>query len=387
MFAERRKIYWWHLIVSLVTVEHLLKMYLAYREYLCLKDAERLAERFTWYKPAALIDPYAFWKIFCASTLKLVLFGFGIFPATWELWSGLFARLSHFWSSVLYYGTLSASVVVLEAITRTSRWEVGKLLAPYVCGLAILALFKRFSKMRKTRQFLVTILSVGSAICILVAVMQLAYRSAGTSLPAEVATDAAVLCARVGFDVRNVRYIEEEDSCALASVPFPVIVLGDPDEIHTSAELVAVLAHELGHWRLWHGYCTIVAALVVVLLYSAVLVYCYDRPSFYRSLGFRLEAGQPLPLAVGIFATGCLIQTLAFFVDFARCSISQLQEYQADAYAASLGYGYELMRALVKMGMVHQRALVYDKITSLFSRTHPCMVDRIGAIKKLYPGI
>lgn len=312
---------------------------MAYRDHLCLRDGRWLTQAYAWYDPAAQLDKHVFWKITCASTLKLVIFGFGLFPKIWALCGTLSASLPNRWSLVVCHGALNASAVLPEAITGGSSWEIYKLLPSYPCGLCIMALCGRFSRLRKSQQFLFGTLCVAGVLCGSIAVPQLGLRRWGPSLPAGIATEAAALCARVVFDARNVCYLGWVGSRALVSAPFPVIVVGNARDRLAPEELLGALAHELGHWSLWHGHGAVLFIFASMLLYCCVAIYCYDRPSFYRSLGFQIEDGQRLPLAAGILALGCLIQTLAFFVNSASCSILQIQVYQADAFAASLGFG------------------------------------------------
>jgi len=126
-------------------------------------------------------------------------------------------------------------------------------------------------------------------------------------------------------------------------------------------EILAILGHELGHWKLGHT----VANLVVTQTYMGAAFYsfslCYNSTGLYRAFGFN--DGEDNPVAT-IIALLLFFQTIWAPVDkilsFATTLFSRYNEFAADEFSASLGMAAELQTGLCKISLENLGAMCPD---------------------------
>ena len=144
------------------------------------------------------------------------------------------------------------------------------------------------------------------------------------------------------------------------------------------AEVEAVLAHELGHFKRRHIWKRIALMALVSLLLLRVLAALMTEPGFYAGLGVA-EAGTAMALI--LFS---LVMPL-FSLPLAPLSsaLSRRHEYEADAYAAQQSSANELVAALVKLYRDNAATLTPDPLHSLFYDSHPPASLRIARLRSL----
>ncbi|XP_074326463.1 CAAX prenyl protease 1 homolog isoform X2 [Apium graveolens] len=140
-------------------------------------------------------------------------------------------------------------------------------------------------------------------------------------------------------------------------------------------EIVAVIAHELGHWKLHHTMFTFVA--VQILSFSQFGGYTLVRNSkdLFQSFGFDTQ-----PVLIGLILFQHTVMPLQRVVSFALNLVSRAFEFQADAFAKSLGYSTPLRAALVKLQEENLSAMNTDPWYSAYHYSHPPLVERLAAI-------
>ena len=142
-------------------------------------------------------------------------------------------------------------------------------------------------------------------------------------------------------------------------------------------EIEAVLAHELGHFRLHHVRQRLVTSMVAALAGLALLGLLARAPGFYAAFGVRESAS----MAVLLFAM--TIPTFAFFATPIDSWWSRRQELAADAFAAKYAHAGDLVSALVKLYRDNATTLTPDPVHSAFYDTHPSAVERITRLQQL----
>ena len=143
-------------------------------------------------------------------------------------------------------------------------------------------------------------------------------------------------------------------------------------------EVEAVLAHELGHYRLHHIAKQMVLSALLSLATLAVLGLVIDRDWFYTGLGVR----TPSPAAaLALFMM--VLPEFFFFVQPLTSRYSRRREYEADAYAVSHANAQELERALVKLYKDNAATLTPDPLHSAFYDSHPPAAMRIARLAEM----
>jgi STE24 endopeptidase len=140
-------------------------------------------------------------------------------------------------------------------------------------------------------------------------------------------------------------------------------------------EVEAVLAHELGHFRLHHIRQRLALSFAGALVGFAVLGRAAATPGFYTALGV------PRPSAHAALALMVLVVPVFTFALAPLASWwSRRHEYQADRFAAEHSDGNALARALVKLYRDNAATLTPDPLYSAWHDSHPPPLARLAAL-------
>lgn len=143
-------------------------------------------------------------------------------------------------------------------------------------------------------------------------------------------------------------------------------------------EIEAVLAHELGHFRLRHIRKRLIVTFLLGLAGLAVLGWLKLQPWFYSALGVTQPSNY---MALMLFMLVSPLFTFAFTPVSARTS--RRHEFEADEYAASQSDADALIKALVKLYRDNATALSPDKLHSSFYDSHPPGPVRVARLEAL----
>lgn len=149
-----------------------------------------------------------------------------------------------------------------------------------------------------------------------------------------------------------------------------------------TGEIEAVLAHELGHFKLKHIWKRMGVSFLVSLGFFALLGRLATQAWFYQGLGVTpaLDASNDA-LALILFALALPAFTF-LFAPIASWT-SRKHEFEADAFAAQQADARELVSALVKLYEDNAATLTPDPVYSAFYDSHPPAAVRIA---RLAPG-
>lgn len=151
----------------------------------------------------------------------------------------------------------------------------------------------------------------------------------------------------------------------------------------TIPEVVSVLGHEIGHWKLNHtSKLMVIGELHMFMIFTIFSVFIKNK-SFYNSFGFGLSNGiSEMPIMIGFLLFGDVLKPLDAAMEFVMNLISRTYEYQADEYAAKQGLSEDLKTALVNLHKENLSSLVVDGLYSAKEYNHPTLGERISAIDK-----
>ena len=141
------------------------------------------------------------------------------------------------------------------------------------------------------------------------------------------------------------------------------------------AELQAVLAHELGHYRLRHVALRLALALAAAFAGFALLAWLGRAPWFQSSLG--VGAGGPHTLLL-LFVVAAPV--FLFGLRPLAALLSRRHEFAADRFAAKHADAAALADALVKLHRDNASTLTPDPIYTAFHASHPPVLARIARL-------
>ena len=151
----------------------------------------------------------------------------------------------------------------------------------------------------------------------------------------------------------------------------------------TKEEVVAVLGHEIGHWKLNHTTkLMVIGELHMFMIFTIFSVFIRNR-SFYNSFGFGLPNGiKEMPVMIGFLLFGDVLKPLDAAMEFFMNLVTRTYEYQADKFAAEQGLSDDLKTSLVNLHKENLSSLVVDGLYSAKEYNHPTLGERIAAIDK-----
>jgi STE24 endopeptidase len=141
-------------------------------------------------------------------------------------------------------------------------------------------------------------------------------------------------------------------------------------------EIEAVLAHELGHFKLRHIVKRIVVMFALSLGFLALLGYLKQQEWFYSGLGVTPWPFAPND-AMALILFMLVLPVFTFVLSPLTSITSRKHEFEADAFAARHADGGDLVSALVKMYEDNASTLTPDPLHSAFYDSHPPASVRI----------
>lgn len=148
---------------------------------------------------------------------------------------------------------------------------------------------------------------------------------------------------------------------------------------HTSDELVAVLAHEIGHYKKKH----ILQGMIVSIAHTGILFYLLSHVLDYQPLFETFYVAHP-SIHTGLIFFGLLLTPVELLLGFAMNALSRHNEYVADRYAAVLtGRGHDLVAALKRLSRSNLSNLTPHPVFVKLYYSHPPVLSRIQALRNL----
>lgn len=152
----------------------------------------------------------------------------------------------------------------------------------------------------------------------------------------------------------------------------------------SAAEVDAVLAHELGHFKHKHIIKRIVSMFALSLAGFALLGYLTGQVWFYTGLGVQpnLATGND---ALALLLFMLVLPVFSFFITPLFAQLSRKHEFEADAYAVSHTSAQDLSTALLKLYEDNASTLTPDPLYVRFYYSHPGASERLERMYGIAP--
>ena len=194
------------------------------------------------------------------------------------------------------------------------------------------------------------------------------------------------LVARCGFRSRGVYRMDGSRRSSHGNAfftglgPSKRIVLFDTLlEKLTQEEIIAVLAHELGHFKLRHVLRRVLAYFGISLLILAFLGWLFGEAWFYQGFGIDPVTARAMPLT-GMVLFLLVLPLVSTWFRAIPNHLSRRHEFEADSYAARHAGAQDLASALVKLHRDNASTLTPDPIYAAVNDSHPTAAQRIARL-------
>ncbi len=146
---------------------------------------------------------------------------------------------------------------------------------------------------------------------------------------------------------------------------------------HTKDELVAVLAHETGHYKLKHT----MTSFVLAVAQTGIMLFVYSLLQNNPQLAIALGAGHS-GFHLELLAFGFLYSPISGLTSLFMHILSRKNEYEADAFAKKTYSGTALINALKKLSADNLSNLTPHPAYVFFHYSHPPLLKRLEALTK-----
>jgi STE24 endopeptidase len=143
------------------------------------------------------------------------------------------------------------------------------------------------------------------------------------------------------------------------------------------AEVEAVLAHELGHFKLRHVVKRMAWSALAGIVFFWLLSVLMREEWFFAGLG--VSATSP---AMALILFSLVVPPFAFLLQPLGAMYSRKHEFEADEYAARNASARDLASALIKLYKDNASTLTPDPLHSAFYDSHPPAIARIARLQK-----
>mgnify|MGYP003289862822 FL=1 len=191
---------------------------------------------------------------------------------------------------------------------------------------------------------------------------------------------------KVGFKLDNIYVIDGSKRSTKANAyftglgPKKRVVLYDTliDEL-TEEEIVAVLAHEVGHYKKRHTLRSMVVSVIQMGVLFWLFSLCVNNAALSEALG-----GDRAYFQLGLIAFAILYSPVNLILGIGMNVWSRSNEYEADAFAARYYEGDNLVSGLKKISVKSLSNLTPHPLYEYIYYSHPSLLKRIDAIKRIH---
>ncbi len=190
------------------------------------------------------------------------------------------------------------------------------------------------------------------------------------------------LALKVGFPLHRISVIDGSKRSTKANAYFSglgakkSIVLYDTlIKDHTDDELLSILAHEVGHYKLHHIKKGIAISIINTGILLFLLSLCVGHPSFSAALG----VSNPV-FHIGLIAFSLLYSPISLLTGILTNIISRKNEYEADNFAKVFTGRESMIAALKKLHANTLSNLNPHPLYIFFHYSHPSLLQRVRAL-------
>lgn len=189
---------------------------------------------------------------------------------------------------------------------------------------------------------------------------------------------------KVGYSLKNIYIIDGSKRSSKANAffsglgPRKTIALYDTlVEKHTEEELVAVLAHEVGHYKKKHVITSLFLTIFQLGLMCFLLETCLKVGEISQALG-----GKEMVFHLGLVAFGILYSPVGTIISILMNINSRKNEFEADHYAKTTYSGAALELALKKLSVDSLSNLYPHPFYTFIHYSHPPLLKRLSALNE-----
>jgi len=190
---------------------------------------------------------------------------------------------------------------------------------------------------------------------------------------------------KAGFALDNIYVIDGSKRSSKANAYFSgfgpkkrIVLFDTLIQNHTVEELVAVLAHEIGHYKKKHTYLGLGISLVQTGFMFFILSLFIGNPLLSEALGSTNTSFH-----IGVIVFAILYSPVSLVLGLLTNHLSRKHEFEADRFAGEKYDADSLGNALKKLSVNNLSNLKPHPIYTFFYYSHPPLLERLAALNKI----
>ena len=189
---------------------------------------------------------------------------------------------------------------------------------------------------------------------------------------------------KVDFPVDNIFVMDGSKRSGKANAFFSgfgkrkkIVLFDTLIEKHSVGELVAILAHETGHYKKKHIIIGFLTSVIQIFFMLWALSLFMNRQELSLALGGKFNA-----IHLNLVSFGILFSPVSGIAGLASMIFSRIHEFQADAYAKATSSATDLASGLKKLSIDTLSNLTPHPLYVFFNYSHPPVLNRIRRLSE-----
>ncbi len=189
---------------------------------------------------------------------------------------------------------------------------------------------------------------------------------------------------KVGFPLQKIMVIDGSKRSSKSNAFFSglgktkkVVFYDTLLENHENGELMAILAHEVGHYKKKH----IQISLILSIIQMGIILYILSLFVFSENISLALGY-EEVSIAINLIAFGILFSPISKVIGVFFNIFSRKNEYEADEFAAKTWNANDLATALKKLSVKNLSNIQPHKAYVFMNYSHPTLLQRLRALSQ-----
>ena len=210
-----------------------------------------------------------------------------------------------------------------------------------------------------------------------------------TPLPeGELRTEIEKFCAKVGYQIENLYVMDGSKRSTKANAFFTglgakkrIILYDTLVNTLSTEEIVAVLAHEIGHYKHKHTRAMLAISLANIAVMFFLLSLILGTPEEGNLYVAQALGSENPSFHFGVLVFGILYTPISTILSIGLNCLSRHNEYQADSFARDNGLAEPLANALKKLSVSSLSNLTPHPAYVFVNYSHPTLLQRLENLK------
>lgn len=201
--------------------------------------------------------------------------------------------------------------------------------------------------------------------------------------PGELKEKVEALASKLKFPLAELQVIDGSKRSAHSNAYFTglpwkkkIVIYDTLIDKSSVPEVEAILAHELGHWKMGHTSKLLGISSAHLLWVFALFRVFINNRSLYESFGFYKEQ----PIMIGFILFNEVLSPTDSVIKLLMNILTRKFEFEADAFSHKLGYAQSLASALIKLQVQNLSSMDADYLYSSYHYSHPILTERLKAV-------